>query len=144
MNDKGAPPRSALDVALDRVGDRWTLLVVEALLEGPRRWTDLAQAVPGIAPNVLADRLRRLERDALLMSRPYSERPVRLAYELTGTGRDLVGAIRLLADWGARRPEGGEAPRHRVCGTPLEARWWCPTCERTSVGEEAAGDVVLI
>jgi DNA-binding HxlR family transcriptional regulator len=144
MNDKAAPPRSALDLALDRVGDRWTLLVVEALLEGPRRWTDLEQAVPGIAPNVLADRLRRLERDALLMSRPYSERPVRLAYELTATGRELVGAIRLLADWGAGRPEGAEAPRHRVCGTPLEARWWCPTCERTSGGEETAGDVVLV
>jgi DNA-binding HxlR family transcriptional regulator len=144
MNDKVASPRSALDLALDRVGDRWTLLVVEALLEGPRRWTDLVRAVPGIAPNVLADRLRRLERDALLMSRPYSERPVRLAYELTATGRDLVGAIRLLSDWGAGRPEGAEAPRHRVCGTPLEARWWCPTCERISGGEETADDVVLV
>jgi DNA-binding HxlR family transcriptional regulator len=118
--------------------------VVEALLEGPRRWTDLLQAVQGIAPNILADRLRRLERDAVLRSRPYSERPLRLAYELTGAGRELVGAIRLLSDWGAGRPEGGDAPRHRVCGTALEARWWCPTCERTSGGEEASGDLVLI
>jgi DNA-binding HxlR family transcriptional regulator len=144
MNGKGHRGRSALDAALDRVGDRWSLLVVEALLEGPRRWTDLVRAVPGIAPNILVDRLRRLERDHVLTSRPYSERPLRLSYELTGGGRELVGAIRLLADWGAGRPDGGEAPRHRVCGTPLEARWWCPTCELTSGGEEASGDVVVV
>jgi DNA-binding HxlR family transcriptional regulator len=144
VNDKADPGRSALDAALDRVGDRWSLLVVEALLEGPRRWTELLRAVPGIAPNILSDRLRRLEREAVLTSRPYSRRPLRLSYELTATGRDLVGPIRLLADWGAGRPDEGEAPRHPACGTPLEARWWCPTCERTSGGEETPGDMVMI
>src|SRR5437660_1518138 len=50
-----------LEAALDRVGDRWSLLVVEALLDGPRRFGELGDALPGIAPNILTDRLRRLE-----------------------------------------------------------------------------------
>jgi DNA-binding HxlR family transcriptional regulator len=132
------PPVSPLAAALDSVGDRWTLLLVEALLVGPRRFGDLQQEVPGIAPNVLAGRLRRLEADGLVLAQPYSERPRRFVYELTASGRELAGALRLLADWGARHREGGEPPRHAVCGTPVEARWWCPTCERPVEDDEAA------
>lgn len=120
---------SPLAEALARVGDRWTLLVVQALLAGPRRFNDLLQEIPGIAPNILSDRLRRLERDALLISRPYVERPPRAAYELTAEGMELAGALRLLAHWGARHADPAEAPRHVVCGTPIEARWYCPTCD---------------
>ncbi|MGH2488028.1 MAG: winged helix-turn-helix transcriptional regulator, partial [Candidatus Limnocylindria bacterium] len=50
-----------LAAALDRVGDRWSLLLIEALLEGPRRFTELSSTLDGIAPNTLTDRLRRLE-----------------------------------------------------------------------------------
>jgi len=74
---------SPLAEALARVGDRWTLLVVEALLAGPRRFNDLLSQIPGIAANILSERLRRLEREALLVARPYSERPPRAAYQLT-------------------------------------------------------------
>jgi len=125
------PPRpgaTPLEAALERVGDRWSFLLVEALLAGSRRFNELAEAVPGIAPNILADRLRRLERDGVLVGRPYQERPPRLEYELTGDGRDLAGALRLLADWGSRHAGGGEPLRHELCGTTLEARWYCPTC----------------
>ena len=51
-----------LEAALDRVGDRWSLLLVEALLDGARRFGELREVLPGIAPNILTDRLRRLER----------------------------------------------------------------------------------
>ena len=88
---------SPLAEALARVGDRWTLLVVEALLTGPRRFNDLLGQIPGIAANILSERLKRLEREALLVTRPYSERPPRAAYELTAEGRALAGALRLLA-----------------------------------------------
>src|SRR3989475_5970494 len=120
---------SPLAEALARVGDRWTLLVVEALLAGPRRFNDLLGQIPGIAANILSERLRRLEREALLVARPYSERPPRAAYQLTAEGRELAGALRLLAHWGARHALPAEAPRHQACGTPLEARWYCPTCD---------------
>jgi DNA-binding HxlR family transcriptional regulator len=123
-------PRAALADALAAVGDRWTLLLVAALLEGPRRFGELQAEVAGIAPNVLTQRLRALERNALVVARPYSDRPPRFVYELSSAGRELAGALRLLAGWGARNAEDAAAPRHSVCATPMEARWWCPTCER--------------
>ena len=118
---------SGLESALDRVGDRWSLLVVDALLDGPRRFGELRESLPGIAPNILTDRLRRLERERILVSKAYSTRPPRMEYALTGDGRDLASALRLLSDWGSRRT-GGEPLRHDRCGTPIEARWFCPTC----------------
>jgi DNA-binding HxlR family transcriptional regulator len=141
-----AGPGEALAAALDRVGDRWSLLLVDALLDGPRRFGELGEAVPGIAPNILSDRLRRLEGAGLVRSAPYSTRPPRVEYGLTVAGRELAGVIRLLADWGAR--QAGEAPgiavpRHDTCGTPLEARWWCPTCEGPADGVDAEGIVRL-
>ena len=119
-----------LALGLARVGDRWSLLIVDALMAQPLKYGELATAVPGIAPNILAGRLRQLERDGVVVSRVYSERPVRLAYELTETGRGLAGALSLLADWGARA-NGQPAPQfHDACGGEVEPRLWCPTCER--------------
>jgi DNA-binding HxlR family transcriptional regulator len=131
---------SPLDEAVARIGDRWTLLLVQALLDGPRRFNDLQAALPGIAPNVLSQRLKRLEREAVVVSQPYSRRPLRLAYELTAAGRELAGALRLLAQWGADRSGEAEGPRHLACGTPVEARWYCPTCARV-VDDDEAGDL---
>jgi DNA-binding HxlR family transcriptional regulator len=132
-----AAPNSPLAAALERVGDRWSLLVVEALLSGPRRFNELAEAVGGIAPNILADRLRRLEAERVVRATPYSERPPRFAYELSGDGAELAGALRLLADWGSRVARDAEPLRHAACGTPLEARWYCTTCARAVEGREA-------
>ena len=120
-------PRSPLEEAVDRVGDRWTLLIVAALLDGPRRFSDLIEGLPGIAPNILSQRLKHLEGESVIVARPYSERPPRLAYELSAAGAGLAGALRLLEGWAAAS-RGGEAPRHDACGTPLEARWYCPSC----------------
>jgi DNA-binding HxlR family transcriptional regulator len=127
---------SPLAAALERVGDRWSLLVIEALLAGPRRFNELQGQVTGIAPNILSDRLKRLEGEGVLRSEPYSERPLRLVYALTADGQELAGALRLLADWGSRVARDAEPLRHAVCGTPVEARWYCPTCERAVEGRE--------
>ncbi len=132
---------SALEEAVRRVGDRWSLLLVDALLPGPRRFGELEGAFEGLAPNVLSKRLKRLEADGLVVARPYSRRPPRLEYGLTAGGRELAGALRLLAQWGAGRSASGEAPLHHArCGTPVEARWWCPTCDET-VGDDEADDI---
>jgi DNA-binding HxlR family transcriptional regulator len=128
---------SPLADALERVGDRWTLLVVESLLDGPRRFGDLSDSIPGIAPNILTQRLRHLEREALVVARPYSQRPPRSVYELTEGGAELAGALRLLADWGARHSDSVEPLRHETCGTVLEARWWCPSCEAVVDDDDA-------
>ena len=127
---------SPLERAVARVGDRWALLVVHALLGGPRRFGELQELLPGIAPNVLSQRLKSLEREGVLIARPYSARPPRFAYELTASGQELAGALRLLAQWGSAET-GGEGLHHDACGTTIEARWWCPTCERTVHDDEA-------
>lgn len=131
------PPPTPLAAALESVGDRWTLLLVEALLDGPRRFGELQEALPGIAPNVLSQRLRRLEGEGLALASPYSQRPRRFVYELTAAGAELAGALRLLSDWGARHGDGAEPPSHGACGSVLEARWWCPTCEAPVELDEA-------
>jgi DNA-binding HxlR family transcriptional regulator len=132
--------RSPLAEAMARVGDRWTLLVVEALLPGPLRFNELSERVRGIAPNILTSRLRSLEQDGLVLAHPYTSRPPRFVYELTVPGQELAGALRLLAEWGARRSEQPEPLLHEACGTALEVRWYCPTCERT-VDEGEATDL---
>lgn len=126
----------ALDEATREVGDRWSLRVLAALLDGDRTFGELAEAVDGIAPNILAARLKSLQRDALVASHPYQHRPVRMRYSLTSPGRRLGDAVGLFAAWGARRL-GRDGPRHQACGTEVELRPWCPTCERAVEPAEA-------
>ena len=132
------PVTAGLDEAMARVGDRWTLLVVDALLQGPRRFSELQEDIPRLAPNVLTARLRRLEREGLVLAVPYSDRPPRLEYRITDSGRELAGALRLLARWGSRESGAGGTgadavgPHHQSCGTALETRWFCPTCARVT------------
>jgi DNA-binding HxlR family transcriptional regulator len=124
-------PLEALDRAARLVGDRWSLLVLAALLEGERRYGELLDQIPGISTNVLAQRLAGLEAAQLVVAEPYSRRPPRMGYSLTADGRGLTTALVALSAWGAERA-GEEAQvrlRHVICGTPLEACWRCPTCE---------------
>lgn len=137
------PPPSTLAAALERVGDRWSLLVVDALLAGARRFGELQTDVTGIAPNVLSQRLKALESQGIVVSRPYSTRPARLSYELTAAGHELAGALRLLSQWGARRVGSPDAITHQACGTPLEPRWYCPTCAR-AVDENERSEIDFI
>lgn len=129
--------RSPLADALGRIGDRWALLLVNALLPGPRRFGDLQGDLGGIAPNVLTQRLRHLEREGVVVAEPYSSRPPRSVYRLTAAGEELAGALRLLTHWGAGQVAGGRQATqgdasllaHDPCGGAIEARWWCSTCE---------------
>ncbi len=129
---------SALERAVARVGDRWTLLVVSALLDGPMRFGELAAALGSIAPNVLSQRLKHLEREGVVVAEAYTARPPRFAYRLTASGQELAGALRLLAQWGAAG-DGTDGVRHPACGTPMEPRWWCPTCAVAVHGGTGAG-----
>ncbi|GAB3484044.1 winged helix-turn-helix transcriptional regulator [Nocardiopsis coralliicola] len=94
---------------LDTAGERWTLLVVRELLTGPRRYTDLHADLPGVSTDVLASRLRDMERDGLVARHRLSARGTASAYALTQRGRALAPVLRALAEWGApalreRRP----------------------------------------
>ena len=121
----------SLATALERLGDRWSLQVIASMLSGPKRFGELSAALDGIAPNVLTARLRQLERDGLVIATPYSRRPLRLAYALTDAGRELSDAISLLAAWAARQSGATEGPVHQACGSALETRLYCPTCDRS-------------
>jgi DNA-binding HxlR family transcriptional regulator len=136
--------RSGLEEALATVGDRWKLLVIAALLDGASRFGELQQAIPEIAPNILSQRLRQLEQEGIVIAQPYSRRPPRFSYELTASGEDLAGVLRLLSGWGGRHRESHSEHRHAACGTPLEARWYCPTCGEAvdeHGGDSEAGDL---
>ena len=135
------PSAAALDAAARRIGDRWTLRVVGALLDGDRTFGELAEHVDGIAPTVLTSRLRALQRMALVTATPYERRPLRMRYSLTAPGRQLAGALSSLAEWGAGREGHGPARVHDACGTAVEDRPWCPTCERL-VPDETSADLI--
>jgi DNA-binding HxlR family transcriptional regulator len=88
--------------ALGLVGERWALLVVLELMRGPKRYTDLAEHLPGIGTNILASRLRDLEAGGIVTKRKLPPPAASRVYELTDYGRELKPAIRELALWGAR------------------------------------------
>jgi DNA-binding HxlR family transcriptional regulator len=103
-----SPGRSTCPVArtLELVGDRWTLLVVRDLLGGQKRYGDLLASRERIPTNILAERLKRLERAGLLERVPYSEHPPRFGYRLTAEGRELGRAVDALANWGLKHFPG--------------------------------------
>jgi DNA-binding HxlR family transcriptional regulator len=121
--------------SLDLIGERWTLLIVRDLLRGPARFQELRVQLAGIPPKLLADRLRRMERQGLVARALYSKRPKRASYVLTDRGRGLGLVVGALAMWG--RPFVGpqSGPRHTVCGHSIELQQYCPRCkERVAPG----------
>ncbi|MFE5888019.1 winged helix-turn-helix transcriptional regulator [Streptomyces sp. NPDC056462] len=92
--------------ALDVVGDRWTLLIVRELLAGPRRYTDLHADLPGVSTDVLASRLKDMERDGISTRRKLPPPGAAYVYELTSRGRELLPVLQALGEWG--QPELGE------------------------------------
>ncbi|MHB9757994.1 winged helix-turn-helix transcriptional regulator [Streptomyces sp. BYX5S] len=108
--------------ALDVVGDRWTLLVARELLAGPRRYTDLHADLPGVSTDMLATRLKDMERDGLAERRRLPAPASAYVYELTDRGWGLLPVLRALGEWGApdlaeRRPT--DAVRAHWLALPL-------------------------
>lgn len=115
--------------ALDLLGDRWTLLIVRDLLRGRGRFQELTESLPGIAPNVLSDRLKLLEEGGIVTRRFYSDHPPRAEYVLTDKGRELDVVVGALAAWGARHENAHAEPVHRACGHPVTVSYVCPHCD---------------
>ena len=88
--------------SLGLVGERWTLLVVRELFSGPKRYTDLAEHLPGIGTNILADRLKELEASGLVVKRKLPPPAASSVYELTEAGQALRPVLHELARFGAR------------------------------------------
>ncbi|WP_017581525.1 winged helix-turn-helix transcriptional regulator [Nocardiopsis valliformis] len=84
---------------LDRVGDKWSVLVIVELSNGPRRFRQLQRAVDGISQRMLTLTVRRLERDGLVLRTVYPTVPAQVDYRLTETGASLTHLVKALAEW---------------------------------------------
>jgi DNA-binding HxlR family transcriptional regulator len=96
---------------LDRIGDKWTVLVIVELTDGPRRFRQLQRGVDGISQRMLTLTLRRLERDGLVQRTVYPTVPARVDYQLTETGASLTELLRRMAAWSRDHRDGIEAAR---------------------------------
>jgi DNA-binding HxlR family transcriptional regulator len=84
---------------LDRIGDRWTVLIIGALGEGELRFSELRRRIEGISQKMLTQTLRGLERDGLVVRTVFPEVPVRVEYALTESGRTLLEPLAALQEW---------------------------------------------
>ncbi|RPK32130.1 helix-turn-helix domain-containing protein [Streptomyces sp. ADI93-02] len=100
-----AENRAVIRQVLDRVGDKWTTLVIAALGDGPLRYTDLQHSIPGISQRMLTLTLRQLHRDGLITRTPYAEVPPRVEYGLTPLGVNLHDIVVSLIDWAGNHHE---------------------------------------
>jgi DNA-binding HxlR family transcriptional regulator len=107
--DPNCPTRTVLD----RISDKWTALVVLVLLDGSCRFGQLRERIGGVAPKVLSETLRRLERDGILTRTAFDESPPRVQYELTPLGRSLEEPMRAIAEWAEEHVGGIIAARGR-------------------------------
>jgi len=124
---------------LELIGDRWTLLIVRDLLPGTRRFQDLLESLPGIAPNMLSDRLKLMEEHGLITRRFYSEHPPRAEYELSPKGKELGIIVGALAAWGSRHVYRRARLVHSSCGHPVRLGYYCSDC-----GERVRGGAVQL
>ncbi|WP_447006765.1 winged helix-turn-helix transcriptional regulator [Saccharothrix isguenensis] len=98
---------------LDRIGDKWTVLVIVELAKGIRRYRELQRAVPGISQRMLTVTTRRLCRDGLVERTVYATVPPQVEYALTDVGRSLAETIARLADWSRDHKDAMATARQR-------------------------------
>ena len=92
-------PDCGIREVLDRVGDKWSVLVIVELANGPRRFRQLQRAIAGISQRMLTLTVRRLERDGLVLRTVYPTVPAQVDYRLTETGASLTHLVQQLAEW---------------------------------------------
>jgi DNA-binding HxlR family transcriptional regulator len=88
--------------AIELIGKRWTGAIIHTLMEGPRRFGELLEAVPGLHDRLLSERLKELEHEGVVKRVVYPETPVRIEYELTPRGRDLEKVVAEVQRWAER------------------------------------------
>jgi DNA-binding HxlR family transcriptional regulator len=103
---------SAMSDVLNRIGDKWSVMVVGMLSRGTLRFNELKRQINGISQRMLTLTLRNLERDGLVTRTIYPEIPPRVEYRLTALGETLKGPINTLWDWSAANHEAIVVARH--------------------------------
>jgi len=114
------------------VGDRWTFLIIRELFTGSTRFDEI-QVQTGATPQMLTDRLKRLEAEGMIERRVYTRRPLRHEYLLTPMGKEFYPVLLALRAWGETWCKTAAEPlaartTHRKCGTEVDLDGRCPTC----------------
>ena len=109
--EEGAANCKALGQILDRIADKWTIMVVGVLSHGPMRFNALQRSIPGISHRMLTLTLRGLERDGLIKRTAFATIPPRVDYELTEAGHSLTEPLTALASWARSRQRYIETAR---------------------------------
>ncbi len=113
MKDPTSPVCRTISELLSRIGDKWTVLVVQTLGEGPRRFNELRREIPSVSQRMLTHTLRKLERDGLVSRTVTPSIPPRVDYELTELGRSLLVPILGIANWALDHVEAIHAAQAR-------------------------------
>ncbi|MCI0491255.1 MAG: helix-turn-helix transcriptional regulator [Blastocatellia bacterium] len=115
-----------IDTVLDCISDRWTLGIIHKLSDGPRRTLDLYGAFKGMSSKTLNARLKKLERDGVVIRHSYPESPPRVEYSLTGKGRELLPVLKAIAQvafrWDDEEGISQEEPACRACAALYDER----------------------
>ena len=95
--------------SLEIIGDKWTMVIIRDLFLGKKTYGDFQRSPEGIPTNILADRLKRLERAGIVEKVPYQEKPVRYEYKMTEKGKDLNKVLKAVKEWGLKHIPGTSA-----------------------------------
>jgi DNA-binding HxlR family transcriptional regulator len=98
MNDHQLCPK--FEAAFEILGKRWTGLIIHALHDGPKRFRDISEMIPGMSDRMLAERFKELEAAGLIYRHVYPETPVRIEYELSPKGKGLEPVMAAVQQWG--------------------------------------------
>ncbi|HZS09945.1 MAG TPA: helix-turn-helix domain-containing protein [Blastocatellia bacterium] len=126
----------AVAKSLEIIGDRWTLLIVRDLLRGKTKYRELVETLPGIASNVLSERLKLLEAEGIVSRTFYSDHPPRAEYGLTKKGLELGHVLGALASWGSKHIFKESALIDAECGHEVKIAYYCPVCDRRTSGSQ--------
>ncbi|WP_281887331.1 helix-turn-helix domain-containing protein [Paenibacillus sp. YYML68] len=100
MSDHLQPLCPRFEAAFEILGKRWTGLIVRALVQGPRRFKDISEMIPGMSDRMLAERFKELEAAGIISRHVYPETPVRIEYQLTDKGKALQPVMDAVQEWG--------------------------------------------
>ena len=145
---RGVPPRKrkepsgdclAVREVLNRVGDKWSVLVIELLGRGPQRFSDLRRSIEGISQRMLTLTLRGLERDGLVTRTVFATIPPSVEYALSPLGRTLLAPVCGLAAWAQRNRDEIQAARERFDAAATRRRAMDPAAPASRARRERGG-----
>lgn len=102
---KRLPTSCPAEVTLQIIGGRWKIVIVWALLQGTKRFSDLCRSMPGITQKMLTQQLRELEQDGIVFRKVYPQVPPKVEYSITPSGRSLKPVVNAIHHWGLKRTQ---------------------------------------